>query len=58
MTPSDAHAKWSRAMTNFDERIGEIIDAIIKANPEGLPCILNRNPTIRNPLYNFGIKAN
>lgn len=43
MTPSDAHAKWSKALTNFDERIGEIIDAIIHAHPEGLPCILNRN---------------
>lgn len=46
MTPSEAHKKWSNAVNKFDDRIGEIIDMIIKANPEGLPCILNRNPTI------------
>lgn len=46
MTPSEAQQKWSNALVNFDERIGEIIDMIIKSNGEGLPVILNRNPTI------------
>ena len=45
MSPSDAFTKWSNALAEKDERIGEIIDALIKASPMGgLPCILNRNP--------------
>lgn len=35
------------AQTQFDKRVGEIIMSIIKnTTPEGLPVILNRNPTI------------
>jgi hypothetical protein len=37
---------WSRALASKDERIAEIIDTIIKSEPEGLPCIINRNPTM------------
>ena len=33
-------------MTKKDDRICEILDAIIKAEPEGLPLIINRNPKI------------
>jgi DNA-directed RNA polymerase beta' subunit len=53
INPSDAYDKWSRAIAKKDERIAEIIDSIIHANPEGLPVIINRNPTIRNPYPNF-----
>lgn len=49
INPSDAYDIWNRAVATPDERIEEIITAIIKSNPEGLPCIINRNPTIRNP---------
>jgi hypothetical protein len=46
MTPSEANDIWNKALAKKDERVAEIIDMIIKANPEGLPCILNRNPKI------------
>ena len=46
MSPSEANDIWSKSLTKKDERIAEIITMIIKANGEGLPCILNRNPTI------------
>lgn len=46
ISPSDAYDMWSRAVSKKDERIAEIIDAIIKSEPEGLPIIINRNPTI------------
>ena len=49
ISPSEAYDKWKNAVANYDERVGEIINLIIKANPEGLPVIINRNPTI-----NFG----
>ena len=44
MAPSEANNIWSKALTKKDERVAEIIDMIIKANGEGIPCILNRNP--------------
>ena len=46
MSPSEANDKWQRAVATKDERIAEIITAIIKSYPEGLPVIINRNPTI------------
>ena len=47
ISPSEAHKIWFRAIAKKDERIGEIINSIIAAStPEGLPIILNRNPTI------------
>ena len=49
ISPSDAYNIWSKAIAKKDERICEIITAIINSNPEGLPVIINRNPTI-----NFG----
>lgn len=45
-SPAEAYDKWSRAVATKDERIGEIIMAIIHSEPEGLPVIINRNPTI------------
>jgi hypothetical protein len=49
ISPSDAYAIWAKALAHKDERVGEIINSIIHSNPEGLPVIINRNPTI-----NFG----
>lgn len=46
ISPSEAYDIWQRAISKKDERIGEIIDAIIRSEPEGLPVIINRNPTI------------
>lgn len=46
ISPSDAYDIWSRALATKDERVAEIIDTIIHSEPEGLPVIINRNPTI------------
>lgn len=46
ISPSDAYDIWSRAVATKDERVAEIITAIINSEPEGLPVIINRNPTI------------
>lgn len=39
ISPSDAYDIWFRAIANKDERVAEIIDAIIHSEPEGLPVI-------------------
>lgn len=44
ISPSDAYTIWSNAKAKRDPRICEILDALIKSTPEGLPCIINRNP--------------
>ena len=46
MSMEEAYSKWEKAITKKDERIVEIINAIIHSHPEGLPVLLNRNPTI------------
>ena len=46
MSPSVAYNKWSSAIVEYDEEIGQIINTIIRNSGEGIPCILNRNPTI------------
>lgn len=46
ISPADAYDIWSRAIARKDERVAEIIDAMIKSEPEGLPVIINRNPTM------------
>lgn len=45
---NDAYDKWFRAVSIVDDTIVKIIRDIIKneCDGEGLPCILNRNPTI------------
>lgn len=43
ISPSDAYDIWAKAKTYKDERIAEIINAIIHAHPEGLAVIINRN---------------
>lgn len=49
ITPSQAYDKWYRAIAKKDDRIAEIIDNLIHASPEGLPLLINRNPTIVIP---------
>jgi DNA-directed RNA polymerase beta' subunit len=46
ISPSEAYDIWKRAVAKKDERVCEILDAIINSYPEGLPVIINRNPTI------------
>ena len=41
-----ARSEWDRAFVSYDQRIWNIINYIIKANPEGIPFIINRNPTL------------
>jgi hypothetical protein len=58
ISPSDAYDKWYKAIAKKDDRIAEIIDNLIKASPEGLPVLINRNPTIRNPYVIFNYYIN
>ena len=39
ISPSDAYDIWTRAVATKDERVAEIITAIINSEPEGLPVI-------------------
>lgn len=43
ISPSDAYIIWSNAKAQKDPRVCEILDALIKSEPEGLPIIINRN---------------
>ena len=44
ISPSEAYDQWKNAIANYDDRIGEIINMIIRSCPNGLPVIINRNP--------------
>ena len=46
ISPSEAYDRWYRAIAKKDDRIAEILDNFIHANSEGLPILINRNPTI------------
>lgn len=46
ITPSEAYDIWEKSKSDIDNRIVEIINSIIHSYPEGLPLIINRNPTI------------
>jgi len=46
ISPSEAYDIWNRSIATKDKRICQILDSIIHSEPEGLPVILNRNPTI------------
>lgn len=46
ISPSEAYDIWSRALATKDQRVCEILDALIHNNPEGLQVLINRNPTI------------
>lgn len=50
ISPNDAYSIWYSALAHRDARVAEIIDSIIHSNPEGLPVLINRNPTI-----NYGL---
>lgn len=42
----DAYDKWYKALSKVDPTIVEIIETLIKSSGEGIPVIINRNPTI------------
>lgn len=44
--PHEAHDIWERACGTKDDRVAAIITNIINSYPEGLPVIINRNPTL------------
>lgn len=46
ISPSEAYNMWYRSQSQYDPKIADIIMSIIKSRPEGLPVIINRNPTI------------
>jgi len=45
-TYADAYKKWFKAQTVLDKVVYDIIDGLIKDSGEGLPLLINRNPTI------------
>ena len=48
MSPNDAYDKWYHANIEVDQTIVQIIKGLMfnKHNPNGLPIIINRNPSI------------
>lgn len=42
----DAYERWFDAIGEVDDTIVNIINDIIKSTPDGIPVIINRNPTI------------
>lgn len=46
MGTNDAYKIWYKASVKKDEKIYNIIKGIIRNYPEGLPIIINRNPSI------------
>jgi len=46
MKPSNAYSVWYASIAKKDPMIEEILTNLIKASGEGIPTILNRNPTI------------
>jgi len=46
ITPNEAYEIWRRAISTKDPRVCEILDSFIAAEPEGIPVIINRNPTL------------
>ncbi|MBR6289195.1 MAG: hypothetical protein IKR19_07670 [Acholeplasmatales bacterium] len=54
ISPNDAYIIWNKALAKKDERVAEILTTLIHSNPEGLPVLINRNPTINYGLKNFG----
>lgn len=46
MNYSDAYDMWYKARLTVDPKVVEIINNLIKASPEGIPFIINRNPSI------------
>lgn len=48
ISPSEANARWERAVAKKDPRICEILDNLIKANYPGIPVLINRNKFVFN----------
>lgn len=46
MNPSQAYQIWQSALAQYNEQVAQILRNIIRESGEGIPCILNRNPTI------------
>ena len=47
ISPSEAYNIWYKALAEYNERVADIIMSIIRSyGEEGLPVLLNRNPTI------------
>lgn len=46
MSYDDAYKKWYQSNITIDDTIVNIIEGLMFANPEGLPVIINRNPSI------------
>ena len=42
----DAYDKWYRSISEYDPTVEEILMDMIRSSKEGLPVIINRNPTI------------
>lgn len=42
----DAYDKWYKGLSKVDPIIVEIIETLIRSSGEGIPVIINRNPTI------------
>lgn len=57
---SDAYNIWYAATIKIDQRVWDILDALIKNNKRGLPVMINRNPTIAygGILQMFVVKMN
>ncbi len=51
ISPSEAYDKWYRSIAKKDDRVAEIIDNLIKASPDGIPVIINRNPRHNWEIY-------
>ena len=50
ITASEAYDIWYKSQAAYDEKIADIIMSLIRSTPEGIPVIINRNPTI-----NYGL---
>ena len=46
MSYDEAYNKWYYATISIDPMVKSIIQSIIDSYPRGIPCIINRNPTI------------
>ena len=70
MSYADAYAMWYRGQVKESVRIRQIIMSLIKSNRQGLPLIINRNPSLSygallqvfcvgiNDSYTMGINNN
>ena len=58
----EARSEWNEAFISYNQRIWDIVNYIIKAHPEGIPFIINRNPSLNYgsilQMYCIGISGN